>query len=451
MARFVDESNGGEQRAQPVLPETRIRRRSVSLLLGSDVYISGETRVALTPQHLVALKRDLEAQGLQLRLSVMAGAGLRAATATVPGYADEAYTEVGATIVPEARLAAAGPFDVVHALKEPTAYESLLPGPFLRLGALHLASKPSGVCQMLARRPFAAIFDGGTVGDCAYLRRGGDRTPIVGSMSRFAGTVAGVKLCEGLDRNGLVGGKVVVIGGGIAGRSAIAKLPAHCGHLLVVEPFAAARQALQARLPDLGFPTDRYTLVSALTDEVMDGAAGIVFAHRTGAQAAAKVCDFAQIQRMKPGAAVVDIAIDQGGSIRHDGYLETDDATTSREKYQHLLAGYAYYAETNMPREAPRDASEMHGDASLPYVQLLLWLCAAYGGPSEAVAFLRQREVASFATADEIEGWSLFDCMAQDLRNGIQLTATDDGVEIAHPDIAEDRNLAGWIRSCAGD
>ena len=58
-------------------------------------------------------------------------------------------------------------------------------------------------------------------------------------------------------------------------------------------------------------------------------------------------------------------------------------APASRRKYQALLGSdFFYYAETNMPREEPHEASEIHGQASLPYLLALLALCAHHGGPA---------------------------------------------------------------------
>ena len=186
-------------------------QKRVTFLLGSDEHIPHEARVALLPRQLAALGEVLAAAGLEPELLVLAGAGERA------GFGDRDYAAAGARIVERAHLGRLAGVDVLHALKEPTDYESEVPGPFLRIGALHLASHPPAVCRLLGRREFTAIFDGGTVGNCSYLLDGGDRTPIVASMSRFAGSVAGRKLVAGLDQNGLGAGKIVVVGGGVAG------------------------------------------------------------------------------------------------------------------------------------------------------------------------------------------------------------------------------------------
>jgi len=422
---------------------THLAKNRATLLLGSDEQIAHETRVGLTPAHLAPLVKRLSAAGVALDVLVLRGAGARA------GFLDADYRAAGAELVDEAALGARPAVDVVHALKEPTAYESRLPGPFLRIGAVHLATKPSGVCAMLAQRNFAAIIDGGTVGNCSYLLDGGDRTPIVGSMSRFAGWVAAEKVVEGVRRRHPQG-KVIVIGGGIAGTSAAEKLLAIAGEIVVIERYAPIHDRIRAQLVACGFRTDAVRILEHLDDQVFDHAIAIVFAHRSGARAAEKVCSLAQIERLEPGAGIADIAIDQGGSILHDGYSEDDDATTARAKYIELFAGrFFYYAEVNMPRERPRKASRMHGDAVLPYLEALLLMCALHGGPTAACAELRRLPPHRYSDAREFAGLSRFDCLKRDLRNGLQLAIKDGRVDVVDADIAADRALRRWIDGCA--
>ncbi len=431
------------------LSQLDFRRRSVSFLIGSDELIPRERRVAMTPCHISRLRRDLDSLGLDCRVFVVRGAGERAANGAGEVFADEQYQAVGAELVALDELASLDSLDVAHALKEPTEYESELPGPLIRIGALHLASRPPGLCRMLATKNFAAILDGGTVGSCSYLEHGGDRTPIVASMSRFAGAVAGRKLVEGLDANGLGPGKVIVIGAGIAGMSAIEKVQPMAARLIVVEPYEPTRRRLAGELEDLGF--DDFRILPRLEDGVFDGASGIVFAHRSGARAAEKVCDYGQIRKMKPGAAIADIAIDQGGSIRHDGYRENDDVAASRAKYRALLIpDFYYYAETNMPRVEPYQASEVHGDSSLPYVTALLALVAHHGSPQAAARRLLENNVRVYDVTNELPEHGDLDLIVQDLRNGVQLASIGGTLTITDPDIERDAALAGWIRGCAG-
>jgi len=421
----------------------------VSFLLGTDELIHRERRVAMTPAHVSRLRRDLESLGLAPRIFVVRGAGERAASEAGEVFADAEYAAAGAELVSLEETRSLDPPDVLHALKEPTAWESEVPGPLIRIGALHLASKPPGLCRMLRRGHFAAILDGGTIGNCSYLEHGGDRTPIVASMSRFAGAVSGHQVVAGLDRGGLGPGKVIVVGAGIAGMSAIEAVRPKAANLVVVEPYEPTRRLLADRLAALGY--EDYQILTELTDDAFDGALGIVFAHRSGARAAEKVCHWHQIRRMARGAVIADIAIDQGGSILHDGYDEDDSVTASREKYRGLLTpDYVYYAETNMPREEPHQASEVHGDSSLPYVTALLALCAHHGGPVPALERILAKDIRVFASSGQPAPDDVLECILQDLRNGVQLAMRGGRLEITDPDIEKDEGLAEWIRQCAG-
>lgn len=423
------------------LAGTPWQRPTVRFLLGTDEHIRHETRVAFAPRHARQLRDDLARVGVAVEIAVVAGAGARA------GFPDDAYRDAGTEIVPIADTPSLPPFDLVHALKEPTEYEAALRGPILRLGALHLASRPPGLCRMLARRNFAAILDGGTIGNCSYRATGSDRTPIVGSMSRFAGTVAGRKIVEGLEARGTAAGTVVIVGGGIAGQSAIRQVRPKAEKLIVIEPWEPMRRELEAFLPANGFAD--FAILPTLDEHTLDDAVGVVFAHRTGAQAAEKVCRLEQIRRMRRGAAISDIAIDQGGAIAHEGYAPNDDAEVARRKYKALFdEDFAYYAEVNMPREEPEEASEAHGDAALPYVTTLLALTARLGGPEATAAHLLER-ARRIVGHDEPLELPILDALAQDLRNGLQLAVVADEVRITDPDVENDRALSDWVRDCA--
>ena len=420
--------------------------KRVRLLLGTDEFIRHERRVGLTPEQIYRLRQNLKAVGVELDVTVVAGAGARAE----PPFTDDAYAAAGALVVTVDDIADQPAFDVVHALKEPTDYEAKLAGPFLRIGALHLPTYPHGVCEMLRTKNFAAILDGAVVGNCSYRISAGDRTPIVASMSRFAGAVSGRKVVQGTKANRLGPGPIVVVGGGVAGKAAIAEMTSQIDRLIVIEPWQPMRDKLHDELPALGVPADRFEVRPALDDKALEGAIGVVFAHRTGARAAEKVCDEAQIRRMKTGGVIADIAIDQGGSIRHDGYDEADSADAARKKYMELFAGdYVYYGEVNMPREEPHLASIHHGIAVLPYVTLLLAQCARLGGPEAVASRLLELSPRTYGP-DELFDLDLVSAMEQDLRNGIPLAVRGGEAVITDADVESDTVLRDWVRRCAG-
>lgn len=439
-----DRANPIQDQLVAALSDLDFQRTRLRFLLGTDEHIPQEARVALAPVHLARLRADLAKLGLAVEMVVVSGAGMRAR----PPFTDDDFRAAGAQVVAAGDTAGLPAFDLVHSLKEPTAYEASLEGPFVRIGALHLASKPPGLCALVQARNVAAIFDGATVGSCSYLIHRGDRTPIVGSMSRFAGSVAARKVVAAIERGGLGRGRVVVVGGGIAGQSAIRELRKVAAPLVVVEPFEGLHPRLHRFFAEQGLVGAE--IVPRLGEDTLRDAIGVVFAHRSGARAAEKVCNLEQIRSMRRGAGISDIAIDQGGSIAHPGYEDRDDAVAAREKYIALLGGdYSYYAEVNMPREEPHDASLMHGDASLPYVTALLALLAHLGTAQALSRYILSRDLRIFTDPTQVADLGLLDAFVQDLRNGLQLAFVGDQLRLTDPDIAKDPVLAGWIRGCA--
>ncbi len=102
-----------------------------------------------------------------------------------------------------------------------------------------------------------------------------------------------------------------------------------------------------------------------------------------------------------------------------------------------------------MPRDEPYQASEVHGDSSLPYVMALLALVAHHGSPQAAVRRLLEREIQVYDATAELPEHGDLDLIVQDLRNGVQLATRGGDLAITDPDIERDAGLAGWIRSCS--
>jgi len=80
--------------------------------------------------------------------------------------------------------------------------------------------------------------------------------------------------------------------------------------------------------------------------------------------AAPKLVTRAMVKRMKPGAVLVDIAIDQGGCF------ETSRPTTHADP-TYLVHGVLHYCVTNMPGAVPRTSTFALTNATLPYVRAL--------------------------------------------------------------------------------
>lgn len=137
-----------------------VRSGKCTFLLGIDRHIGEgtleqETRVGITPSQAARLRRWLENAGISLDFYMVRGAG------TSAGFDDEQYRQLaGAIIVDEIGIPKVRPPHVVHALKEPCPYERWIPGPFVRIGALHTGSfsPNSGLAHLLGSPNFSAIF-----------------------------------------------------------------------------------------------------------------------------------------------------------------------------------------------------------------------------------------------------------------------------------------------------
>lgn len=416
------------------------KKRSVELVLGTDREIgrkpgregiggsTQERRVGITPAQVAALRELFRSLELRLSVLVLERAGARA------GYADADYVHAGAEIVGRDELTwHDGPPDVVHALKEPSSYEAELPGPFLRIGALHSGDfhQGSGFSKLLEKGN-VTVFDGSNIGAA-----GAFRIPIRGRMSVFAGEIAAEWVLEHLVVRGLQG-HVVVAGGGYAGKACARKLLGgnRVTKVTIVEnakdPARAAAVAQEfANEPRVAVvpigQVDDPALLAALR-----GAAGLVFAVAAPKGRAPHVISVDALRVLDEAAMVVDISIDERGAIID---LRADPDWPSDKLIPHFeqaLRPRRYRAITNMPRAYPFEASAAHGEAILPYLATLLYLAAREGGAEGATRFLRTIPVDRHGTdplrAAEPEMLAAF---LQDLRNGMAVQPTPRGLVLA--------------------
>lgn len=419
----------------------KFRKPTLRFLLDTDRNIENETRVGLTPPHIQRLISSLKECGIDLRVSVAQAAGIWA------GFRDRDFVEAGAEIVDWQNLADLEPFDVVHALKEPVEHEADIQESFMRIGALHLASRSTGVGEMLARKKFSALFDGSTVGSCSYLLSGAEKTPIVATMSQLAGIIASERILK-IRGERLEDERVLVIGAGYAGVSAILGLREKVRSLTVVETDPQVRTKLGWLLRRLGF--SEFRIVDKCSPDLLATATGVIFAHRVGADPTQKICHIDDIMGMEQGSVIVDIAVDQGGSIGAPSIKMEDDVYVKIRKYKEALKNYCYYAEPNMPRRKPREASKRHGDAVLPYIVALHLLCAEYGDPVSATDYLFSRTVQRLDELSELSALpyanDFFECVVQDLRNGMQVKSDGKGeLTICDPALAGNAEIIDFV------
>lgn len=325
-----------------------------------------EFRVGMTPDAV----RDAVAHGHQVVVETGAGVG--------SGFADADYVAAGAQVAPDAETVFAIS-DMIVKVKEPQAAERkrLREGQIL-FTYLHLAPDPDQTQDLLQSGVTAIAYE--TVTD----RAGG--LPLLAPMSEVAGRLAPQVGAWALQKaNGgrgvLLGGvpgvlpaRVVVIGGGVVGTHA-ARVAAGMGADVTV---------LDRSLPRLRYLDDvfggqfRNAFASGSATAAAVAEADLVIgAVLIPGAAAPKLVRRDQLATMKPGAAIVDVAIDQGGCF------ETSRATTHQDPV-YMVDGIVHYCVANMPGAVARTSTQALSNATLPFLLALAdkgWKAACSDDP----------------------------------------------------------------------
>ncbi|WP_199262621.1 alanine dehydrogenase [Paracoccus binzhouensis] len=312
-----------------------------------------EYRVGLTPEAV----REATARGHEVL--VQAGAG------TGSGFPDQDYIDAGARILPDAAAVFAEAGMIVK-VKEPQAAERamLCKGQIL-FTYLHLAPDPAQTRELLDSGVTAIAYE--TVTDA----RGG--LPLLAPMSEVAGRLAPQVGAWTLQKaNGgsgvLLGGvpgvrpaNVMVIGGGVVGTAA-ARVAVGMGANVTVLDRSVPRLSY---LDDvfMGRLTTQYATQGAIA-ELLPDADMVIGAVLVPGAAAPKLVTRAQLSLMKPGSALVDVAIDQGGCF------ETSRPTTHQDPV-YEVDGIMHYCVANMPGAVARTSTRALGNATLPFVLAL--------------------------------------------------------------------------------
>ncbi|APV50565.1 hypothetical protein BWI17_13230 [Betaproteobacteria bacterium GR16-43] len=301
----------------------------------------GERRAGLDPEAVAALRRD----GIAVRVEAGAGAGI--------GATDNDYERAGAIIVDRA---GAWSCDLVVKVKELQDGEcDGVPRGTALFSFQHLVGAPASV-QALAAAGLTVI---------AYemVRDEHGRFPILAPMSRLAGQLAiDAALAHGRDVQ-----RVLVIGAGHVGRAAIEAALDHDLRVTVLCRNESAHASLRGAFGD-GIATGAATPESIAQHAVgADALIGAVFA--AGAPTP-KLVPRSLLSRMKTGAVLVDVCIEEGG-IAETSRRTTHEAPTFVEE------GVVHYAVGNMPAAVPREATQALSRAALPYVRRM----AAIGVP----------------------------------------------------------------------
>ena len=309
-----------------------------------------EFRVGMTPAGV----RELVAAGH--RVIVEAGSG------EAIGLSDDLYNAAGATIIKTAEEIF-GEAEMIVKVKEPQAHECRQLRPHQMLFTyLHLAADPQQAALLIASGATCIAYETIT------SARGG--LPLLAPMSLVAGRLsvqAGAHHMEihqggnGTLLGGVPGvqpGKVLVLGGGVVGSSAIRVALGMGAEVTVVDRSVARLGEL-----DEQYAGRLRTIAStaAAVDQYAREADLIIGAVLIPGASAPKLISRDLLAQLKPGTVMVDVAIDQGGCF------ETSKPTTHADP-TYVVDGVVHYCVANMPGAVARTATMALTNATLPYV-----------------------------------------------------------------------------------
>jgi alanine dehydrogenase len=309
-----------------------------------------ETRVGLVPGGAQALTEA----GHQVLVQADAGA-----RSSLP---DSEYAHAGAEIVSTAdevwRRA-----ELVVKVKEPQSseYGFLRPGLML-FTYLHLAPLPELTDRLLTAKVNAVAYE--------TIRESDNSLPLLTPMSEVAGRMSvqvGAQYLEAPNggRGILLGGvpgvapaNVVILGGGIVGHNAARMACGLGAHVTIIDKNLDRLRAL-----DDIYNSQIVTLASNAWTirEVLKNADLVVGAVLIPGASAPKLVRRDMIRMMKPGAVVVDVAIDQGGCF------ETSHATTHTDP-TYFVDRVLHYCVSNMPAAVPHTSTFALTNATFPYL-----------------------------------------------------------------------------------
>lgn len=282
--------------------------------------------------------------------------------AHVIGLEDEHYRQAGATIADNAAEIWATA-DMIVKVKEPQASEyPLIREDQVLFTYLHLAPDPAQTKALMESKSVAIAYE--TVTD----PRGG--LPLLTPMSAVAGRMS-VQVgahCLEIEMGGrgqLLGGvpgvpaaKVVILGGGIVGTHATSMAVGLGASVWVVDMSPQRLYEL-----DLQFGSKIHTVFStmdAIEEHVLE-ADLVIGAVLVAGAAAPKLVSAEMVKRMRRGAVMVDVSIDQGGCF------ETSRPTSHAEP-TYIVDDVVHYCVTNMPGAMARTSTFALNNATLPFI-----------------------------------------------------------------------------------
>jgi alanine dehydrogenase len=325
-----------------------------TMLLGVPKEIKdNEFRVGMTP----AAVYELTHHGHPVLVEQGAGLG--------SGLSDEEYRQAGATIIdnPDAIFARA---EMIVKVKEPQANERkmLRPGQIL-FTYLHLAPDLPQTQDLIASKAVCIAYETVT------SSTGG--LPLLTPMSEVAGRLAPQVGAHALEkaaggRGVLLGGvpgapaaDVIIIGGGVSGANAATVALGMGAQVMILDRSLDVLRRLSAQFE--GRVRTIFSTRAAIAEHIKR-ADLVIGAVLVPGAAAPKLITREMLRTMKPGAVIVDIAIDQGGCA------ETSKPTTHSHP-TYVVDGVVHYCVANMPGAVARTSTFALNNATLPFTLAL--------------------------------------------------------------------------------
>jgi alanine dehydrogenase len=325
-----------------------------------------EYRVGLTP----ASVRELSSRGHTVLVQAGAGESI--------GLADAQYAAAGAQIVGDAAEVFAMA-EMIVKVKEPQPDECKM----LREGQilytyLHLAPDPEQTAALVKSGAICIAYE--------TITGPGGGLPLLAPMSEVAGRMSIQAGAAHLERSkggmgvllggvpGVAPAQVVILGGGVVGTHALQMAVGMGARVIVLD-----NNVDRLRQLDLVFGNRISTIFSTAysVEEAVLRADLVIGGVLIPGAAAPKLVTQAMVSRMKKGAVVVDVAIDQGGCF------ETSHATTHADP-TYVVDGVVHYCVANMPGAVARTSTFALNNATIGHALALAdkgWRQALHDNP----------------------------------------------------------------------
>lgn len=325
-----------------------------------------EYRVGMTPSSV----REAVTRGHRVIVETQAGAGI--------GATDDDYRKAGAEVVGTAADVFARA-EMIVKVKEPQAVErKMLRDGQVLFTYLHLAPDPEQAQDLIASGAICIAYETVT------SPSGG--LPLLAPMSEVAGRLAVQAGARCLEKSAggmgtLLGGvpgvapaRVVILGAGVVGTHAAQMAVGTGAQVVVIDKSADALRRIDAMFN--GRAMTIFSNQDNIEREVQRADLVISGVLIPGAEAP-KLITRAMLPKMKHGSVIVDVAIDQGGSV------ETSRPTTHAEP-TYVIDGVVHYMVANMPGAVPRTSTYALNNATLPFTLALAdkgWRKALHDDP----------------------------------------------------------------------